>query len=261
MTTDALLGCFAKIDRASELIDTLSEKMASSFGDEWGADPVQSEDRTSTDLRIKFPPDLQRFYGVVVGEILHNLRSPLDHLVTHLVEINGGSSTSTHNFPVANGGSDFDNKIGTMLNGVHEDAIEKIRGIQPFDAEGELPKHPLRVLTYLSNQDKHRVVHLMVLGVVESRVMLTGIGDEPIRLSVAPGESAILRIPSPDMERILDHDDILKAPVPPTPDSRIKHDIKVNVSVNTTRDGDNKPVTTVLRQLTDFVHETVELLR
>jgi hypothetical protein len=63
------------------------------------------------------------------------------------------------------------------------------------------------------------------------------------------------------MERILSHGDILKTPVPPTPDSRIEHDMNVNVSINTTRDGDNKPVITVLRQLTDFVRETVELLK
>lgn len=106
-------------------------------------------------------------WGVQIGEIVHNLRSALEHVVWKAVEANGNVPTRATGFPLFVNESDFRaaGRSGgqRMINGVSDDVRALIERLQPFHAreKGEEPEaHILYVLNELWNTDKHRVLHL-----------------------------------------------------------------------------------------------------
>jgi hypothetical protein len=120
-------------------------------------------------------------WGVMIGEITHNLRSSLDHLIWQLTLANGHESPKE---PIARGSKwretafpIFDEREGftatnrhgkprrgsglAMLWGLRPDQVEMIDRFQPYQMGGEnTHRHPLRVLQELWNRDKHRTINL-----------------------------------------------------------------------------------------------------
>lgn len=102
-------------------------------------------------------PPLYRF-GLILGDVRHNLRGALDHLARELANRHSpdrGEDRVTQ-FPIALSARQFENMRGMMkhLDQVHRDMIEKE---QPFATEPKSPENaPLAVLAELSNQDKHQ---------------------------------------------------------------------------------------------------------
>lgn len=119
------------------------------------------------------PPPLT--LGVILGEVVHNLRAVLDNLVFDLAGQPTSNSRGQTAFPIAESSNDYLNprRDGEpsmrerMLEGVPDGAREIIDAFQPFEplddhlraAWGESQEHPLRMLRVLSNADKHRIAH------------------------------------------------------------------------------------------------------
>ncbi len=107
-------------------------------------------------------------WGALVGDVVHNLRSALDHLAYALAESYTGAPlpddiARSSEFPIFDSAADFSerkrNGRPTARSGLH-----KIRGVDPSVQaiiEGLQPYHGgdharLAVLRDLSNRDKHR---------------------------------------------------------------------------------------------------------
>lgn len=119
------------------------------------------------------PPNIE--WGLVLGDILHNLRSALDHIAWSLVTagkrppetLNGGEQNAVK-FPICKIRSDFNEAIKPAsqkrhpcLPGVVRSQIALIRRHQPYRAgERKAHLHPLALLQQFSNDDKHRVLQL-----------------------------------------------------------------------------------------------------
>ena len=101
-------------------------------------------------------------WGVIVGEIVHDLRSALDHLVWQLVEIGDGRPDHDHSFPLYNREESSDSfraracrhatqraKHGPLF-GVPEAAVPVIEACQPYHGADALL---LEVLHDLWNTD------------------------------------------------------------------------------------------------------------
>lgn len=112
-------------------------------------------------------PDAIR-WGVQIGEIVHNLRSALEHVAWAAIEANGNAPIPrVTGFPLCINKSDF---ISTgrgggqrMIDGVSDDVRALIDRLQPFhqrEKGGDPKSHILYVLNELWNTDKHRVLHL-----------------------------------------------------------------------------------------------------
>jgi hypothetical protein len=122
--------------------------------------------KTTLDMSVPVPPDI----AVLVGEILYQLRSTLDHLAFHLVELNPSGATlpvgweDSCQFPLV-----LDLKIGQItplpfgcfknLPGISEKAHAFIESVQPYYGVGKV-NNCLRFLKELSNRDKHRYLIL-----------------------------------------------------------------------------------------------------
>jgi hypothetical protein len=144
MSDDPLLGCRLKLQAAWRHRQALGQELQAYLARD---DPEPS------------PPHL----GVIVGDFLHNLRCVLDHLVWQLVELNGGQPGEHNQFPIFDTPEAYRKKAGRFLSGVapiHKAIIERF---QPYHLDSEPAYHNLAVLRNLSNIDKHRFVHPVVI--------------------------------------------------------------------------------------------------
>lgn len=113
--------------------------------------------------------------SLVVGDIVQNIRASLDHAVYELGLKNGNSDflNKSHRsqFPIIgnknNSGKCVDGResfkkhaIGDTIKYIGSEAQIFIESIQPFNMDDEYMNHPLWILNYLSNIDKHRVLHV-----------------------------------------------------------------------------------------------------
>ena len=98
-------------------------------------------------------------FSVRVGEVIHNLRSSLDHLITQLVLENGQQPTTRNAFPIFRSKEQYEKDAKRMLQGLHEAARTRIESLQPFKKHGFIGSQ-LWMLHCLSNVDKHLCLNM-----------------------------------------------------------------------------------------------------
>jgi hypothetical protein len=114
----------------------------------------------------KLPP-LDPEWAVIIGEILFNLRSALDHFAWQLVRLDGGEPGEHTQFPIHD--TPFDKKgnlkrIDLSPPIKNPEILDAIKKAQPYNGmDGErLDMHPLLRLNLMNNWDKHRLLLLTV---------------------------------------------------------------------------------------------------
>ena len=112
-------------------------------------------------------------WSVILGEIMYNLRSSLDHLVWQLVLANGQTPGRHNEFPITIDDQSWQQAKVRALKGVSKRHEAMIGYLQPYTGGLNLPfdVSMLRILNDLGNTEKHR--HL-ILGVIVSN------GIEPL---------------------------------------------------------------------------------
>jgi hypothetical protein len=115
----------------------------------------------------KWEPGIPYRWGAIIGEIVHDLRSALDQLVSQLVVLNHGEPRKSHSFPIRSKEPSQGFAMATRykrrdqrerllygpLFGVSDEAIAHIEGCQPYKREDGLLLVRLHTLW---NLDKHR---------------------------------------------------------------------------------------------------------
>jgi hypothetical protein len=155
--THPLDGCTERVDRAGEhlvnlrdLISATIEKHKNSFVVEF--DPLPPNDV----IRPRRPQSLPTPYrvGILIGEVLYNLRSALDYLVFELARHDSGSPQDDTQFLIESTPESFRGKTKRRLRGLNAAHIAAIERLQPYN--GCIWTKTLRDL---SNPDKHRELH------------------------------------------------------------------------------------------------------
>ncbi len=97
--------------------------------------------------------------SIILGEIIHDLRSALDHLVWQLViKATATEPVRKTGFPIYFDQGGYDSDGERLLDSVDADARQIIRKTQPFYT-GEGKMSPLWLLHELSNIDKHHCIY------------------------------------------------------------------------------------------------------
>ena len=99
-------------------------------------------------------------WGVLIGELVHNLRSALDHAVYAAAR----KPSNETQFPIFTSNEDWAKRSCSMLYSVPDDVSELIEKAQPYHLD-QPSMHVLAVLRVLSNHDKHRLLHTAALTV------------------------------------------------------------------------------------------------
>jgi hypothetical protein len=152
------------------------------------SDPKPNEDQTQWVLSLRFRRPMPLEWGVVLGEVIHDLRSALDHTIFQLTLDNSGQELEGTGFPISDkpaswvshgGKKTTDNPLGYAsvcamyrLRGVGTGVVDYVRRLQPYASQTHHAS-ALWALQLLWNQDKHRLLHLWGLQLVEEGTDLT----------------------------------------------------------------------------------------
>lgn len=154
-----------KIVRAGDHIETLSEDTRrfarhNRYSFRFDHDS-ESKSATITVRSHRIPPlPVPTDLSAIVGDILTNLRSGLNHLVWQLAIHDGGGATpaKTVQYPIFDTCEQFKNNRKAYLGRINAAHTARIRRLQPYHGsdEGRL----LGVLAQLDNTNKHQIVHV-----------------------------------------------------------------------------------------------------
>jgi hypothetical protein len=138
---------------------------------------VDAQGRPTIRVRNVRQPSLK--VGVVVGDIVHNARSCLDHLVYELSRpLDGGEPPGGTEFPIFLNGREFKAKGRSggrfKIRAVRRGAKGVVERFQPYHRRKDPDLFLLWQLHELSKIDKHRVVH-----VVTSSAEVTDVHFDP----------------------------------------------------------------------------------
>lgn len=156
----------AKVDRAQEHIDALKAMLGTYFDEHVQGARVDITPHTKNlagiHYRNQVPLDHLGKQGVVIGDVIHNLRSGLDHLAWELVKANGGSPTKDTKFPILEVEPTPDRyghtRPPSISGNVDPAALSIIESAQPYRHPVGPDFEPLLWLHNLWNQDKHRAL-------------------------------------------------------------------------------------------------------
>jgi hypothetical protein len=147
-----------KVDRAREHIDSLDQFIDSFLLEKPYGGTREHNTNTSEylfDFWVKKLPD--DAWGVVVGDIAHNLRSALDHIAYFVSGRSRGTGFPIYQKPMSK--ATFRMKVTRKrLRGAPKSAIDTAESLQPYHSPIWPEVGLLEVLRVLNNRDKHIVV-------------------------------------------------------------------------------------------------------
>lgn len=153
----------AKLARAQVHVDALKAEALAYFNAEpkfvSGSVTVHSDGEAHYAFKMK---PLGDDFGPVFGDVLHNVRSALDHLMGQLVYASKEKPTDNTYFPTGHT-SPTPDRFGRVKLKVHDLVSKEIHdallSVQAFTVTPKTPKtHFLAVLPRLSNKDKHNAL-------------------------------------------------------------------------------------------------------
>lgn len=146
---------FAKTHRARTLLEELKRttRDLAENGSFLRADVERNGREVVAKLRMLAP--LPSYLPCIIGDIIHNLRSALDHLTTLAVEYNGNTITNRTQFPITGSPKAFESAASSQLKGASQEFIDLAERAQPYHL-GDPSLHPLHVINRLDIADKHR---------------------------------------------------------------------------------------------------------
>lgn len=164
-----LLGVRLKIERAKQHFDHLCATIQS-----WGSTEPEDHhpafdydpDRKCMHITIQKVRPNNPDWALIAGDVVHNLRSALDHLVCQLAILNGQLSSCCNktSFPICLTEPVFLNSKARadIAPLIHPDALTRIEELQPYQAAKAQGKDPSRSNLWIVSQldiiDKHRML-------------------------------------------------------------------------------------------------------
>lgn len=154
-------GCGAKIRRAEESIHDLEQEITAFFqGDPPPYKIVKQHQNNGLEYAFLAlgEPEAPLRFAVLAGEIVHHLRSSLDHLVYALVIQNGGTPSKNSQFPICATAKKFEDACNSgLITGISQSAKQLIMAVQPYTSSTP-DDTVLHVVNEYDIFDKHRLL-------------------------------------------------------------------------------------------------------
>jgi len=236
-----LHGAFTKHLRASEQAIVLRALIESNSHDNRGY--RLPREKTETEFIYRYEPiPLPLMWSVMLGEVIHNCRSALDHVITQLMLLRNPQERPNRNneFPIHKTKESFDKHQGRQLYLLSPSDVTLVEQFQPYMAklDGIDPlATPVFLLDQLWNIDKHRLVQILISDSLELRHISA---DPPCS---TPGEW--LRPLGP----IRSGDIVYRRPVVPGPAFNVNCRVERPVCISDT--GEATPGTTNVGEIMD----------
>lgn len=175
-------GIIAKIERADEHIKNLNTEIGDFIRDNYEIVSKVDDDPRESVISVIGPDPPLRF-AVITGEIVHQLRSSLDHLVCQLFTANKKKPAGRKlQFPICDTHSRYKEACRRgQIKGISGKAAYLIKECQPYHyvERGEsIEGNKFRILREMDDADKHRLMMIVIAN--------TG-GPDPTELKIGGG--------------------------------------------------------------------------
>jgi len=254
-----------KVERAKDLLQDLESEVRSFIDSKPYIIGVRRESEPSQNVYfIDSIQSLPLKVSAIIGDVIHNLRTALDHLAYQLVLVGTEEEPSTHiYFPIGNDESDYINRRDRQIQGALPQAIAEIDALTPYKGGNDL----LWQLHKLDIIDKHRVLitagsayHSVNMGALTQRDMLNAIpSDDPDWSDFRSGIAELLPIDlsfkSDDRMFPLKHGDILLNDVTDADPVNVEFQFQVAFGEEGVINGE--PITETLASIVTLVEEIV----
>lgn len=163
-----------KIERAREHVDALKSEIDAFWKDEpYVVVPEEEQQTGDRVFRVRIQRELPRRWAAIAGDVVHNLRSALDHLAWQLVEANGNTPDHRTEFPIGRDANDFNSRCLKKVKGASDPAVRLVASLEPYKGGDErfFALHTLDIV------DKHRL--LITVGAARDSVIH---GPEAIKI-------------------------------------------------------------------------------
>jgi len=175
-----------KVDRAEENIDVLQKAVHTymrTYFDNLPAEIVPTSQSGTAQLGITMPISPNGFgrHAAIIGDVIHDLRSALDHLAWELVKANGGTPTHDTYFPIKHSppaceGDDI-TPPPTVVGGIGIAVAEILATFQPYSVNASDPTSTdIWHLQRLSIEDKHHGLLLAPLYMDRANLVASSMG-------------------------------------------------------------------------------------
>ncbi len=165
MDESSLAGIRAKLDRADEHLQALTNELRTFFDSEPHSYLTHVDfDAGSYSVRVTIERSPPVRVSIICGDFVQCLRAALDHLANGLVV----RPTRRTQFPIYRDADDFLCRViiparrreRGPLTGLDPEGevFARIESYQPYNRSDGIGSHPLQVLNDLSNMDKHRTI-------------------------------------------------------------------------------------------------------
>lgn len=198
--------------------------------------------------RLGVPP--AEDWALIVGDIVHNLRSALDHLVCRLVESEGNRLTTNTAFPIAESEAGFRKIVRNKTRGVSANTVLAITELRPWPGGND----DLHFLHQIDINDKHKLL-LPVIASYDAMVLDFG----ALMRSAIPGMKDIPSMPlaiQPEDREVKDGTVLYIEPL----DRLTGGDPKFRFEVDLLTEQGSHPLGVRIEALVATTEQTIELL-
>jgi hypothetical protein len=159
MKPGPLLAPFAKIERAkAQVSDVESRIQLWAQSNPYSVVSKINPHDPREEVWSFIPKPIGFDLPVVIGEILHNIRSPLDQMLSAVAEMKRGTSDGVA-FPFGKTANIFEHSLAKQKKLLPAEAIDVIRALKPYKGGDDL----LWAINELNRGDKHRPKLIPVL--------------------------------------------------------------------------------------------------
>jgi hypothetical protein len=175
-----LVSVRAKLERAVDHFNDLGSAITI-HGAKDADNPISSEfDPHGRSFKLPHNPNPHLTnWALIVGDIIHNLRCALDHLVLQLALVNGtplAEASEVTFFPICLDGPSFRSSVREFKRCISKEALTALKTVQPYYASKvrNLPVEAsvLLIISKLDNIDKHRMLVVVEEGYTISDVTI-----------------------------------------------------------------------------------------
>jgi hypothetical protein len=149
-----------KIERAKEHLRDLEREVLASRGKTKHVLLTEDDPQTKQVVRGHIEEVSVYPFSIlaIAGDVIHALRSALDHLTYQLAVVGGGKTPSRRvEFPIAKDRNTYEAEKARKIEGIRPDAVKAIDALQPYKGgNGTLWR-----IHELDNIDKHRFVFVI----------------------------------------------------------------------------------------------------
>lgn len=109
--------------------------------------------------------------GIIYGDVLNNLRSTLDYIIAALAQASGIDIAREHQFPIRDDQRQYETGVAHPVTGANPNGplrritagLADVERFQPYHRQPYPRTHPLFIMNWQSNADKHRRLSTVAL--------------------------------------------------------------------------------------------------